>query len=506
MGATINNYESIPLTIPKNGKKLEDNNWEQDRKELCRWKTAAILSMILALASIFLYADSMDPSTTQQNRWSLRSFRKQKCQFCDQPPPILHLDESYTLQSNGAVVTPMTIVFEYELYDGQMVSTNPRVEHIPNLDSDYAILALTEVRNLNRDTNEPVSLDEVYVHHFDIFPLNMLGAEALSRSSKNPNMQLPEGYALHVTVEDNPNIRTNAHLLSNKNLAPLNGSIALAHKECNECYYGPTKGSDCTPEVSGTFSCCGDSLACILGGEDCACPTTTFTTSKKTTTKYKIEIDLLISRDIDKFRRLDQWNFGAPACHGDGVFEEYSPDNFCSNVTTATVGGASLFHSVEENNAEPFAKTSVSVVAPSGGKILWAQSHLHTGGVNATLYQNGAVVCATRTRYGNNSDPTTNARNEQNHLVEIDSCYDQLPTGGIVFEEGDVFTTETIYGVGTDDTNMEAAVAGEHKNVMSMFFMAVEFHGNSKYFTKKRTSFNKWNNFVPDLEYSKKKK
>ena len=460
------------------------------------------------------------------------------CRFCDQAPPKLHHEKSYTMrgfssednnnENEPIVVTPMTISYDYELSDGELLFTSARHEFIPNLGYDYAIIAVGSLRNVYRDTREDVSLDEVYVHHYTIFPINMLGAEVLNRDNKNdPYMRLPEGYALHVMDDENPHLRTNAHLISNKNLAPIQGSQERAHKECNECYYAPGKGSDCTPEVSGTFFCCGDSTACTNGDETCTCPTTSniaaaHTRSKPTTTKYTIELDVLVSRDVHKFQRIDQWNFAAPACSvnilGDSILENYSPDNYCSKVNllpstrskknskftskmptgyvVLSTGDGSLFHQVYENNQEPYLRTSVSILAPAAGTMVWAQSHLHTGGVNATLYKNGVAVCSTEALHGTNEDPSINARNEQNHLVRISSCYDQI-SSGIRFDKGDVFTTESYYYAGTDDSRFSNPLgAGEHKNAMSMFFTGVVLDGNSKFLTRDRTSFNEWNDFV----------
>jgi hypothetical protein len=109
--------------------------------------------------------------------------------------------------------------------------------------------------------------------------------------------------------------------------------MPLAHNHCNECYYAPGKDSDCTPEVSGTLKCCGDSHACTIGGESCACETNagkeTGLISKQTTTKYQVQVDLFISRDINKFKCVDLWSFYAPTCSS--MFKEYSPDNYCFN-------------------------------------------------------------------------------------------------------------------------------------------------------------------------------
>ena len=113
---------------------------------------------------------------------------------------------------------------------------------MPNIDFDYSVLGMTTVRNLHRDTNEPVSLDEVYLHHLTISPFNMVGAEVLNRREDSPYMSFPHGYALHVTAEDGPFIVTNAHLLSSVDLAPVNENLPMARKHCNECYYALNKG------------------------------------------------------------------------------------------------------------------------------------------------------------------------------------------------------------------------------------------------------------------------
>ena len=111
---------------------------------------------------------------------------------------------------------------------------------------------------------------------------------------------------------------------------------------------------------------------------------------------------MLITRDIDKIKRVDSWTLAAPACRvnlkGEAVFETYKPDSFCYNNTLSTfTGDNSLFHHIElqEDNENPYVKTMVSSVAPSSGLIVLAGSHLHTGGVNATLMINGIPLCST---------------------------------------------------------------------------------------------------------------
>ncbi len=128
--------------------------------------------------------------------------------------------------------------------------------------------------------------------------------------------------------------------------------------------------------------------------------------------------------------------------------------------------------------------------------MVWAQSHLHTGGINATLYKNGEAICTNEAAYGSNLDPTSNARDEQNHLVRISSCYGQIGDG-IRFEAGDVFETKSYYYGRTDDDRFLSRLAArEHKNVMSMFFTGVVLDGDSKFLAEERTLFGPRNDFI----------
>eukprot|EP00751_Fragilariopsis_kerguelensis_P017881 CAMPEP_0170841298 /NCGR_PEP_ID=MMETSP0734-20130129/5094_1 /TAXON_ID=186038 /ORGANISM="Fragilariopsis kerguelensis, Strain L26-C5" /LENGTH=534 /DNA_ID=CAMNT_0011209279 /DNA_START=174 /DNA_END=1778 /DNA_ORIENTATION=- len=503
----------------------EDKNQQHAQlQQLTRWKT---ISLFLLFTLILTYGMAL----LDGQEGALRNKKHGNCMFCHlQSQPTLHEDKSYNIlvlgnnndkEDTAATVVPMTITYNYELYDGQLLFTNPESELIPNLEFDYAIVGMNGIRNINRDTGKLVSLDEVYFHHFTFFPLNMVGAEVLTRDASDPYVKFPEGYALHVFYEDSPTIKINAHLLSNKNLAPIDGSMALAHKHCNECYYAPGKGSDCTPAFEGTFKCCGDSESCTISGGLCGCATNdddnessllqhsnnnnnNDMSKKKKVTRYQVQADILISRDIGKFHRVDQWTFAAPACFknldGKASFNEYALDNYCNDTKLGTEG--SLFHQIEEQeDDQPYVETRISSIAPTSGKIVWAQSHLHTGGVNATLRLNGDIICSTGTTYGTGIDKQSNIFNEQNHLIKIDSCYDTpiFKDGGIEFKEGDVLTTESIYnGSINDERFVGYRAAGEHKNVMSMFFLGVVFDGNTRYAKEKRTSFNGFG----DITYS----
>jgi len=468
------------------------------------WKAIACIStaLLMIIGVRRLSASSSSSPTTAALK------EAGTCMYCqlNQDLPQLFDDKSYTISVDGddVVVTPMTITFNYDLYNGQNLFTDGSVEKMLNLDYDYAILGITTARNVNRETNENVSLDEVYVHHFTINPFNMVGAEVLTRDEEMPFVTLPHGYALHVRNDETPFLTTNAHLLSHKDIAPVNGSLPLAHKHCNECYYAEHKGSECTPELSGTFVCCGDSEAC-MAGELCLCATNEETDLTQTT-KYKIEVDFLISRDIDKFQRVDQWNLAAPACsvsvNGGGIFAEYAEDNFCfSSNATLTFGGGSLFHQIPQDDTNPYIYTKISLIAPHDGTIVSSVGHLHTGGINVTLRINGNIVCAAGTVYGTDSHLEGNAKNEQNHLIQIEPCTD-IDANPVSFHEADIFTLESVYYGGTDDERFHGyGAAGEHKNVMSMMFMGVVFEGDAGWLTDKHTSFNAWNDFVHTVNW-----
>ena len=181
------------------------------------------------------------------------------CMFChlNTAPPVVkedlvemmvfNDDNIDGVPPNSVEVTPMTFTYNYELHNGQLLFTDPRSELIPNLQFDYAVLGMMKVRNINRETLENVSLDEVYVHHLTFMPVGMLGAEVLTA---DPHVY-PKGYGYHVIAKEKPYIVINAHLLSNKDLKPINGSLPLARKLCNECYYAPVR-SLCRYKVSGS--------------------------------------------------------------------------------------------------------------------------------------------------------------------------------------------------------------------------------------------------------------
>jgi len=197
----------------------------------------------------------------------------------------------------------------------------------------------SSVRNINRETNEDVSLDEVYVHHLIFKPFEV----SSELFTENPIMKLPKGYGIPLIHTKSLNIH--AHIISNKDLAPVNGSMALAHKYCNECSYAPGKGSYCTPELSGSTWCCGASPDCTGqgGNTPCACAVNDDkgTSASATTTKYQILFEMLITRDLEKFKRVEEVKVYANMCDPTsslfGKKKEKSTKGFCVDAPTSTI-------------------------------------------------------------------------------------------------------------------------------------------------------------------------
>jgi len=279
---TNNNVETSRLVSIEEGRQ-PNRQQQQQQNKLPRWMLVSVLlvSLMLSmtvLATMTMYLSQGVNSTNLQglllNEQLVAVTEKENkkhgepkkrdgrvCMFCElnQEQPLLHEDQNFLHsfdKGEDAIVTPMTFTYNYELYDGQSIFTDASKEGVPNLDFDYAILSLNGVRHINLETGELVSLDEVYFHHLIFHPVQMIGAEALTVSPEKPGVKFPNGYGMHVIYDkEKPMIHINAHLLSNKNLEPIEGSAALAHKQCNECYWGPNKGSDCTPEFSYDSDC-----------------------------------------------------------------------------------------------------------------------------------------------------------------------------------------------------------------------------------------------------------
>lgn len=411
-----------------------------------------------------------------------------------------------TLPEGGqAKVFRAKFFLDISLYDGQNMFTNPGTTNMLGLPQDFSILKQTSFEFKHRESGTAVSLDEVYFHHITILPLSMMGAEALSRTEDDPFFEFQPGFAFFINATELPRLSVNAHLLSQKNLKPIKGSDYQARKACNECTYSPTKGNDCTPELSGTFKCCGDSDYCRAGG-DCYCETVQ-PLNKTSLTAYTAELELLVSYETEKFIKVDQLAFAAPKCVSyRSALEEYSANDFCASLKPgdpdAPILSGSFFHQVYENATHPMVKTVGRWLLEHGGRLVWAQPHLHTGGVNATFRLNGQVVCSSSTVYGTDPNATNNARNEYGHLIKIPNCMDKTShPQGLRFEADDVLEIETIYNVDPKDSRLPHGTGGTHTNVMSMLFTAIVLDSSQRAHLEQvvpyaYSSFSRWDNWL----------
>mmetsp|Transcript_12057 Transcript_12057/g.24504 ORF Transcript_12057/g.24504 Transcript_12057/m.24504 type:complete len:219 (+) Transcript_12057:27-683(+) len=88
-----------------NNNKSNSNNRQQHRKDIQPWKTVAIVSIILLVGLIL--AVGIDPggvvsSSSNPMQWKLRK-NSPRCQFCDQSPPTLHHNKSYTIKNVSGI-------------------------------------------------------------------------------------------------------------------------------------------------------------------------------------------------------------------------------------------------------------------------------------------------------------------------------------------------------------------------------------------------------------------
>ena len=389
-----------------------------------------------------------------------------------------------TMNGETVKVHKLTIQYNYSLRDGQIMFTPFDTTLIPTgMKGKFAILGQTAFRNLHQGTRTPVSLDEVYVHHVLIWGtgFGMQGAETL-----NHIPQVPEGYGF---IHETPAFGLNAHMISGKNLAPIDGSVEVARKQCNECYYAPGKGDLCTPKTNGTFACCGDGAymkdgqpsACDRGDSHCNCKSTT---NGGKPTPYMIEMDFIVTQEVEKVKPLHTWFLWAPGCFK-GVAPGLEPNISVPMVSQGCMLDAqgSYFHQVLENDKKPVVRTSGAWIAQFTGFVRTAFGHFHTGGINASLSVNGRRICTSTGHYGTKAStkPTPdNARNEFGHLIAIDDCVNATSfPRGLPVKVGDVFSIESNYYVGRKDKRLPRGGGGSHLNVMSLFALFIDNTGSA---------------------------
>lgn len=315
---------------------------------------------------------------------------------------------------------------------------------MPMPNGTYAILGFRgEVVD---DADASVPLSTVYDHHWiamDRFHENVVcnGGQGpqyvfgIGAESRNTPASFPDGRGYIVYDADENQWGANIHLLHTVDLAGDNP--AAAAKQCNECYYAPNKGPACLPAENGTFACCGD--RCYSGV--CKCPTKPGT--KMVPTNYYLSYTVTYTFNTSAIKPL-----------GIGVY---------------TTPNCSTFYGVERNDENPIAISRSSFTVEEDSSLVYAVGHLHTGGVNISMYLNGAHVCTSYPTYGQTEGK---AGDEKGYLVAMSPCFrenDQTPS--VHIKRGDVVEIEGIYFVGRDDPRI-AYSDGTHLNVMAYMYTA----------------------------------
>jgi hypothetical protein len=312
----------------------------------------------------------------------------------------------------------------------------------------YAILGFRgEVVDSN---NESVPLSTVYDHHWialDRFHENVLcnakggpgyGPQyvfGIGAESRNTPALFPDGQGYIVYDADENQWGGNIHLLHTVDL--LGDSPASAAKQCNECYYAPNKGPECTVANNGTFQCCGDN--CFSGV--CKCPTKPGT--KMIPTNYYLQYEVTYTRDISFIKPLGVGVYTTPECQ--------------------------LFYGVLRDDENPYTFSRTSFTIEEDAEMVYAVGHLHTGGVNISMYLNNKHICTSYPTYGTMDGV---AGNEKGYLVKMSTCFRQNnTTPSVTIHRGDNITLEGVYYVGSNDERI-AYSDGTHLNVMAYMYTA----------------------------------
>nr|XP_048334090.1 uncharacterized protein LOC107423500 [Ziziphus jujuba var. spinosa] len=118
-----------------------------------------------------------------------------------------------------------------------------------------------------------------------------------------------------------------------------------------------------------------------------------------------------------------------------------------------------------EKSCSPSGRTSnacidtkrTSLTLPSGGYVIYAVAHQHTGGISSTLYrQDGQTICSSLPIYGNGNE----VGNEAGYIVGMSTCYPQ--PGSVKINDGETLILESIY-----------SSTQSHTGLMGLFYILV---------------------------------
>jgi hypothetical protein len=349
----------------------------------------------------------------------------------------------YTEHSGTYLSIPM------ELAPGEMVFTQASKTPITMPDTAGTGYAITGFRGeIVYENGDSAPLSEIYDHHWIAVhashtnalcngdPEYVVGIGAESR--KTP-AQFPDGYGYVVSADDANDWSANIHLL---HTFGLSGDDLTAARQCNECYYADTKGSMCTPDLNGTFYCCGQDCA----ADTCYCPTTDDVDMSVKTTYY-LSYQVNYTYDLDCITPLDVGVLTTPV----------DADGNCQ-----------LFYGVYQNDDEPETLASSEWESPGSVELVYAVGHQHVGALNISLFINDEFVCASYPRYGESEGVPGD---ELGYLVEMTTCVDKDKTGSIDVQQGDKIRLDSWYWVGSTDDRLSPYPGGTHLNVMGYMYL-----------------------------------
>ena len=348
-----------------------------------------------------------------------------------------HTTGNYTYTTQTYYGAPM------QLGAGHMIFTNPLHTPLKMPIGKYAILGFTG--DIVDENHEPVPLDSAYDHHWiaknDVHRNQLCnkGLEyvfGIGAESRNNPVNFPAGFGY--LVESGVTWGANVHLLRTEGLAGDNPHKAA--KECNECYYSPGKGAQCTPAQNGTFKCCGENDNAGISH----CPVDPRAALPNRT--YHLRYSLNFTREVSKVTPLSVGVLSTPKC--------------------------ATYYEVLRDNAKKIDTSTYEWTCPTDVDVHFAVGHQHTGAINISLSRNGEFVCASVARYG--TRPSV-AGDEKGYLVEMSSCIDES-TGPLKLKKGDRLRLDALYYVGDDDDRV-AYSDGTHLNVMSYLYVGYMLAG-----------------------------
>ncbi|CAL0304628.1 unnamed protein product [Lupinus luteus] len=194
---------------------------------------------------------------------------------------------------------------------------------------------------------------------------------------------------------------------------------------CMECrcdLYNGTK--DLKPGYKGGSLCCQDNTQCKV---KCG-----FVAPRKTLQlKYTV-------------RWVDWDQFQVPA-------KVYILD-VTDNVETSEKHNCQVEYDIEAKVGSSYSdikKGSFSMA--TGGFVVYAVAHQHSGGLGSTLYgQDGRILCTSTPKYGTGKE----VGNEEGYIVGMSTCYPQL--GSIKINNGEILTLQSNYNSSISHTGVVA--------------------------------------------------